>query len=142
MHITPTNGTVVEIGSLPRGTVVTALTIYGWMVGRITRPGEVESPGRSLRTFPTTLVVVGEHYDTNGAIMLPVGPVRPAVTANGAQPGRQDSPADVGTVQCHECGKTHPAEFSHISDHGGHRVFAVVCDDDLTDYYTEEAVTF
>jgi hypothetical protein len=49
---------------------------------------------------------------------------------------------DIGTVQCHECGKTHQAEFSHISDHGGHRVFAVVCDDDLTDYYTEEAVTF
>lgn len=52
-----------------------------------------------------------------------------------------DTPADKGTVQCQDCPETHPAEYSHNSDHGGHRVFAVVCGD-FVEYYTEEAVTF
>jgi len=49
-----------------------------------------------------------------------------------------------GTVRCQRdgCGQTHKAEFSHLSKlDTGHRVFAVVCTDGLTDYYTEEVVT-
>lgn len=49
----------------------------------------------------------------------------------------------VGTVQCDQCGETHPAEFSHYSAHGGHAVFAIVCTNDyLTDYYVAEGVDF
>lgn len=55
------------------------------------------------------------------------------------QPAEQQP--EVGTVQCQECPETHVAEFSHISQYGGHRVFAVVCGD-VVDYYTDEAVTF
>lgn len=54
------------------------------------------------------------------------------------------SNSDTGTVTCQECGKTHRAEFSHISRYGAQRVFAVVCPSDgrwLVDYYTEEVVT-
>lgn len=44
-------------------------------------------------------------------------------------------------VRCFECGQRHPAEFSHVSQHGGQDVYAVVCDvDGLTDYYTAEVV--
>lgn len=48
-----------------------------------------------------------------------------------------------GTVTCQNegCGKEHVAELSHLSPHGGHKVYAVVCTDWLTDYYTEEVVT-
>jgi len=48
----------------------------------------------------------------------------------------------VGTVDCEYCGEKHPAEFSHLSEHGDdHPVFAAVCND-LTAYYTTEGVTF
>jgi hypothetical protein len=44
-------------------------------------------------------------------------------------------------VRCHECGDWHPAEFSHV---GGYArrvdVYAVVCVDGLTDYYTADVV--
>jgi hypothetical protein len=44
------------------------------------------------------------------------------------------------TVDCETCGETHVAEFSHLSQYGGHRVYAATCPQDfLTDYYTDEA---
>jgi hypothetical protein len=50
---------------------------------------------------------------------------------------------DTGIVECQTegCGQTHQADFSHISDHSGRRVFAVVCGD-LVDYYTDDVVRF
>jgi len=41
-------------------------------------------------------------------------------------------------VICDQCGKRHPAEYSHHSEHGQGAIYAVVCDDWLTDYYTTE----
>ena len=43
-------------------------------------------------------------------------------------------------VTCQECGAEHPATYSHEGSHGEGAIFAVVCDDGLTDYYTAEAV--
>jgi hypothetical protein len=44
-------------------------------------------------------------------------------------------------VTCFECGETHVAEYSHISEVTGRPVYAVVCErDNLTDYYTDEIV--
>lgn len=44
------------------------------------------------------------------------------------------------TVICEQCGERHPAELSHSSQFGGHDVYAVVCSDWLTDYYTDAAI--
>jgi hypothetical protein len=41
-------------------------------------------------------------------------------------------------VICDQCGKRHPATYSHHSEHGQGAIYAVVCDDWLTDYYTTE----
>lgn len=50
-----------------------------------------------------------------------------------------------GTVICDECGKRHVAEFHHLSQFGGHPVYAVICTTDnpqeLTDWYLLERVT-
>lgn len=46
-----------------------------------------------------------------------------------------------GKVTCYECGEQHVAEFSHVSQFGQDRCFAVVCPrDNLTAFYTEEVV--
>lgn len=45
-----------------------------------------------------------------------------------------------GTVICDQCGARHVAEYSHEGRYGEGHIYAVVCDDDLTDYYTEERV--
>lgn len=43
-------------------------------------------------------------------------------------------------VVCESCGDLHAAYYSHISQWGDQRVYAVVCDEtDLTDYVTEDA---
>lgn len=48
-----------------------------------------------------------------------------------------------GTVTCDQCGATHEATYSHVSQYGGHDVWAVVCSVDyLTDYYLRERVRF
>lgn len=48
----------------------------------------------------------------------------------------------VGRVACQECGDDHIAEYSHEGQFGEGPVFAVVCPvDQLTDYYTLDAVT-
>lgn len=41
-------------------------------------------------------------------------------------------------VVCDECGKRHVAEESHEGVHGEGTIYAVVCEDGLTDYYTAE----
>lgn len=49
----------------------------------------------------------------------------------------------IGMVQCEQCGRWHWAEYSHVSRHGGHFVYAVTCTvDNLTDYYIESGVDF
>lgn len=51
------------------------------------------------------------------------------------------APAVAHEVTCHECGRTHPAEYSHEGRYGEGPIYAVVCDaDHLTDYYTAYAV--
>lgn len=65
---------------------------------------------------------------------------------------RPQEPADDkqrGTVECDQCGQTHEATFSHMTDNSwegpeaSQPVYAVVCTvDDLTDYYLTERVAF
>ena len=45
----------------------------------------------------------------------------------------------VKEVICDECGKRHIAEPAHVSPTQG-QIYAVVCEDGLTDYYTSEAL--
>lgn len=54
--------------------------------------------------------------------------------------GREDIPAP-GHVICDECGRRHVAEYSHDGDYGQGPIFAVICEDGLTDYYQESRVT-
>lgn len=44
------------------------------------------------------------------------------------------------TVTCWECGKEHEATYSHEGQWNQGPIYAVVCDDGLTDYYTAEVV--
>lgn len=41
---------------------------------------------------------------------------------------------------CDTCEKVHPAEYSHEGRFGQGAIYAVVCDDGLTDYYTAERI--
>lgn len=54
-----------------------------------------------------------------------------------------DETPEFGTAVCDRCHKTHEATYSHEGRFGEGPIYAVVCDDDdLTDYYTTEAVRF
>lgn len=43
-------------------------------------------------------------------------------------------------VDCDECGEEHTATYSHEGSYGEGAIYAVVCADWLTDYYTAERV--
>lgn len=43
-------------------------------------------------------------------------------------------------VRCHQCPERHEATYDHEGDFNQGPVVAVVCSDDLTDYYTREVV--
>jgi hypothetical protein len=44
-------------------------------------------------------------------------------------------------VECDQCGKRHEATPVHVSPTQG-QIFAVVCEDGLTDYYTSERLVY
>lgn len=48
------------------------------------------------------------------------------------------APSTRQVIECQRCGQDHEATYSHDSQHGGQPIYAVVCDDNLTDYYTAE----
>jgi hypothetical protein len=51
-----------------------------------------------------------------------------------------DAPT-LGWVTCDNCGSRHPAQFSHLGQWDGARVFVVVCTEDgLEDFYRETVV--
>lgn len=70
----PTDGLVVEVGTLPLGAYVTVMGIYGAQRGHVTGPGIITGYDNELKTSPKSLAVVGEHYDATAALMLPIGP--------------------------------------------------------------------
>lgn len=45
---------------------------------------------------------------------------------------------DTIVVICDECSRTHVGTYSHNDQHNGNPLYAVTCDDGLTDYYTAE----
>lgn len=50
------------------------------------------------------------------------------------------TPAVRYSAECQQCGNRHEAEYSHEGRFGEGPIFAVICDDGLTDYYTTELV--